>query len=978
MIGFHYNRSIPTTLKLNGPSLEYLTQPVDVSESLVGLATFTGIVSATYPSSPGDIVEGSFEFHWFLGETEIFDTAVDSNSNADIVSSGNISTCTFANIPSVDSGKSVSVITDYIPADGEGNANNDNLRSNLAILTSFPEILINTQPTDIIVGSGLEATFNVDAEIFPLNDEILLYQWQIDGKDLVNGSQTLSETTESESASLTVTSDAGDNFTIDFFQLATFSNFVSNRTYTITSDADITTRVYAVGAGGGRSIVRNVSGGSGGAAQGITTFYSGETYILKIGGAGQNGGSGGFSGGGNGGGGHGRGGGGGGLTGLFKGSVSQSNAIVIAGGGGGGSNDPATGGSGGGTSGGRGSNGGRAGGGGTQSGGGSGSGGGQDGSALQGGTGAAGGGGGYFGGGGGQYVGGCCADGAGGGGSGFLSPTLLKESSFSSSNSAGGGNSGNSGTFKIDRVSIVKQIVVEASGVNSPNLTLDTDDSNFGGVVRCVMSASNVQNSPLESNPVSYEVVDPRSLVTIEAYTFDNQYKTQTIDLDQTNTFTIDSSIFGTDYSTIQFYCPEKEVTLTLDLYGAKGIDNGSFAGGNGGSSKIQITPTRDVEYTLIGVSNNSGLFLYRGSSLIACVGSGGDAGTSGNGGDGGGINIPGDDGSGRLGGFGGEKIDAGTLALTGDYGSVYESAGIELYPGDSVAQSPNGGVTISCTKGSYWINQGIAACSNNSDSKIKFVNVDGTTIDSSSSIIRGFKPGYTISNTSGIGLNDGGRGGNGATGGGGGTSGSGGGGGSGYTNGEANVLSSSLGGGFGNSRFVISGDSGGFYVDSFGRILILSSTSDTNPNNLPQTTGVVNIGDNAVIDDARWRNFLDLARDGTQNYRLTATLNNRNSGVTSAAPFNIYRMLNTNGYNLANSLNGFRLFSYPYDLWYLAWDETSGSPSGFGSDYSILSWSPPYGYGYYGMSSNSFFATTSYGIRSANWWILPPGVPDF
>ena len=978
MIGFHYNRSIPTTLKLNGPSLEYLQQPVDASETLVGFATFTGIITATYPPSPGDIVEGSFEFHWFLGETEIFDTSVDPNSNADIVSFGNISTCTFTSVPYDDSGKTVSVVSDYIPAAGEGNANNDNLRSNLATLSAFPEIVINAQPTDVIVGSGLEATFSIDAEISPANDETLLYQWQIDGNDLVNGSQTLSETTESESASLTVTSNAGDNFTIDFFQLATFSNFVSNRTYTITSDADITTRVYAVGAGGGRSIVRNVSGGSGGSAQGITTFYRGETYILRIGGAGQNGGSGGFSGGGQGGGGHGRGGGGGGLTGLFKGSVSQSNAIIIAGGGGGGSNDPASGGSGGGENGGRGSNGGRAGGGGTQSGGGSGSGGGQDGSALQGGTGAAGGGGGYYGGGGGQYVSGCCADGAGGGGSGFLSPTLLKESSFSSSNSAGGGNSGNSGTFKIDRVSIVKQIVVEASGVNSPNLTLDTDDSNFGGVVRCVMSASNVQNSPLESKPVSYEVVDPRSLVTIEAYTFDNQYKTQTIDLDQTNTFTIDSSIFGTDYSTIQFYCPEKEVTLTLDLYGAKGIDNGSFAGGNGGSSKIQITPTRDVEYTLIGVSNNSGLFLYRGSSLIACVGSGGDAGTSGNGGDGGGINIPGDDGSGRLGGFGGEKIDAGTLALTGDYGSVYESAGIELYPGDSVAQSPNGGVTISCTKGSYWINQGIAACSNNSDSKIKFVNVDGTTIDSSSSIIRGFKPGYTISNTSGIGLNDGGRGGNGATGGGGGTSGSGGGGGSGYTNGEANILSSSLGGGFGNSRFVISGDSGGFYVDSFGRILILSSTSDTNPNNLPQTTGVVNIGDNAVIDDARWRNFLDLARDGTQNYRLTATLNNRNSGVTSAAPFNIYRMLNTNGYNLANSLNGFKLFPYPYDLWYLAWDETSGSPEGFGSDYSILSWSPPYGYGYYGLSSNSFFSATTYGVRSANWWILPPGVPDF
>ena len=535
MIGFHYNRSIPTTLKLNGPSLEYLQQPVDATESLVGLATFTGIASATYPPSSGEIVEGSFEFHWFLGETEIFDTAVDPNSNADIVSSGNITTCTFSNIQSGDSGKTVSVVSDYIPASGEGNANNDNLRSNLATLTSFPEIIINTQPTDIIVGSGLEATFSIDSEIFPSNPETLFYQWQIDGDNLVNGSQNLQETTEAESAKITVTSNVGDDFEIDFEQLSTFSNFITNRTYTLTSNTDITTRVYAVGGGGGRSIVRNVSGGYGGSAQGITTFYQGETYILRIGGSGQNGGSGGFSGGGNGGGGHGRGGGGGGFTGLFRGSVSQPHAIVIAGGGGGGSNDPATGGNGGGSSGSRGSNGGRAGGGGTQSGGGNGTGGGVDGSALQGGTGAAGGGGGYFGGGGGQYVSGCCADGAGGGGSGFLSPTLLGNSSFSSSNTAGGGGPGSHGTFKIDRVSVVKQIVVEASGVNSPNLVLKTDDSNFGGVVRCVLSASNVQNSPLTSNPVSYEVVDTRNIIEFESYTFDNQYKSSTVNFDTTS-----------------------------------------------------------------------------------------------------------------------------------------------------------------------------------------------------------------------------------------------------------------------------------------------------------------------------------------------------------------------------------------------------------------------------------------------------------
>ena len=172
-----------------------------------------------------------------------------------------------------------------------------------------------------------------------------------------------------------------------------------------------------------------------------------------------------------------------------------------------------------------GSNGNRAGGGGTQSSGGRG---GDNGgtfwrSQLQGGQGAAGGGGGYYGGGGGQYINGCCADGAGGGGSGFLSSQLIKEGSilfFWLMQVAV--DQLKMDTFKIDRVSIVKQIVVEASGVNTPTLTLTTQDSNFGGVVRCVLTADNVQNPDgrLESNPVSYEVVDLRPIVKLEAYTF--------------------------------------------------------------------------------------------------------------------------------------------------------------------------------------------------------------------------------------------------------------------------------------------------------------------------------------------------------------------------------------------------------------------------------------------------------------------------
>jgi hypothetical protein len=59
------------------------------------------------------------------------------------------------------------------------------------------------------------------------------------------------------------------------------------------------------------------------------------------------------------------------------------------------------------------------------------------------------------------------------------------------------------------------------------------------------------------------------------------------------------------------------------------------------------------------------------------------------------------------------------------------------------------------------------------------------------------------MSNTSGLEINNGGRGGSGATGGGGGTSGSGGGGGSGYTDGSVTVTTAVLGGNEGISKVI-------------------------------------------------------------------------------------------------------------------------------------------------------------------------------
>lgn len=271
---------------------------------------------------------------------------------------------------------------------------------------------------------------------------------------------------------LTIIDDLGESTTVDFTKLSTYSNFITGRTYTITANVNIETKIYAVGGGGGTDGSRQISGttggvafgGSGGASQGTFIFERGKTYKLIVGGGAGGGGANGRVGGYGGGGIGGRGKGGGGYTGLFLNSVSQTNAILIAGGGGGASNDPAAGGKGGGLTGGDASNAGDTGGtGGTQSSGGIGD---PAGSALQGGgttldfnfifgpLGGGGGGGGYFGGGAGAFSYDIFNDGAGGGGSGYIHPTSITNGSFDATNSAGGGGPDTDGSFKIDFVAV--------------------------------------------------------------------------------------------------------------------------------------------------------------------------------------------------------------------------------------------------------------------------------------------------------------------------------------------------------------------------------------------------------------------------------------------------------------------------------------------------------------------------------------------
>jgi hypothetical protein len=326
-------------------------------------------------------------------------------------------------------------------------------------------------------------------------------------------------------------------------------------------------------------------------------------------------------------------------------------------------------------------------------------------------------------------------------------------------------------------------------GSNQPGLII-TPTPEVPGISTVRVLVSNPSAGTVISNSVTLNVVNPRNILIIEGFTPQNIYDIEEVNLDGGANFTLTDTTFGSNFNTITFYAPENDLDIEMEIRASKGDDKGSYTGGRGGVSRIRTTLRRNDEYTVLGISNNSGLFIYRGANLISVVGKGGDAGSIGNGGSGGGVSNAGENGSGRNAGIGGARLSAGQLTLNGIFGS--NSTTTTFLSGDSKATIPNGGRTISCPKGSYWVGQGIPPCNN--IGTIQFRNTNGALISQSALINRGFKPGYTITSTGGRALSTGGNGGEGATGGFGGNEG-GGGGGSGYSDGSYSVLSSSSGG---------------------------------------------------------------------------------------------------------------------------------------------------------------------------------------
>lgn len=310
-------------------------------------------------------------------------------------------------------------------------------------------------------------------------------------------------------------------------------------------------------------------------------------------------------------------------------------------------------------------------------------------------------------------------------------------------------------------------------------------------VSKTISSNGSTFTTSVTSGIATLTTVAARQLLSFEAYnTRNNQSIIRTTETNLSSTYTLNDSIFS-QCDTISFFAPETDFDLEIEMFAAKGADASSYTGGNGGYGRFYFRINRDIEYTILGISNNSALFLYRGSTLIAVVGKGGNAGINGNGGTGGGIGRVGGNGFGSGAGSGGQLISSGQLTTTGIYGSNSPS-GRTLLSGDTRATEPNGGRTISCPKGQYWLSQGRSPC--DSLGVTQFYTYSGVRIAESSLITRGFKQGYSVTETGGLGRNSGGNGGEGATGGSGGTSGAGGGGGSGYTDGSITILTTTSG----------------------------------------------------------------------------------------------------------------------------------------------------------------------------------------
>ena len=832
----NFFRRIPTDLDLNGPVLEYTTQPSDASGDKDGSVTFTVAARALFPGDSGAEDGGTITFQWY-------EVGVGALSNGGQLSGVTTATLTLSDLRTPqDQGRTFYCEISYLQSgeydsasSGTGTAINQPLKSDEASVSVNPELEIIAQPSSRQVGENVAATFTVNAGLTDdtyLSDGAVVYQWYV---GVGNATPTLVtdgtvQTTNITSEVVTIVEEGTAFDTETFSESKSFGTGDSSINVPPTGS---NVKFTIAGAGGGNGGAD--AGGPGGTGGGgrIGNFSvpnpqaQGQTFHFRIGSKGGDGGRGNFpaygrpggssvgSGGRGGGAGprgwSGGGGGGGGASGVVRGSYNGLLLATVGGGGGGGGGSHNSGTAPGGgvalglggrprtstmhlVSGGNGQDQGSDGGGGGGAGGGDGN---TQSNKL------------------GQRSGGgagrdrtSTGRGGEGGRSGYRSDIITFDGSQPNNKGQGYGSISFNYTVTTSRpITTTREETVYTttnqnttiSGQGTDTLTITSDESSFNSVrqVYVVVSHVTATNSPLTSDTVSSSVVDNADVnnLVIETISADKTANIQTVNLSNGDQEFVAGSTdvnLGAGAYLYSMYSPDKDINVEMDLYGGKGADNSGNAGGEGGFSRIRFTMEQNVEYVLAGMTDSvQAPFLYRKATLIANVGQGGDAGTRGRGGFGAGINSKGEDAPGRDGGNGGDKFAAGTLPSNGYYGSLTTLTAVSP---DTKNTGTGGGRPLPCTRGIYWRDQGVSACSD--VGSVKFRWSDGTELTDTASITRGYKAGYNLIQSKGKrGSDSSGHGGSGVNGGAGGLNNYGGGGGAGYTDGSVTVVSTQLGG---------------------------------------------------------------------------------------------------------------------------------------------------------------------------------------
>lgn len=831
----NFFRRIPTDLDLNGPVLEYTTQPSDATGDKDGSVTFTVAARALFPGDSDAEDGGTITFQWY-------EVGVGALSNGGQLSGVTTATLTLSDLRTPqDQGRTFYCEISYLQSgeydsasSGTGTAINQPLKSDEASVSVNPELEIIAQPSNRQVGENVAATFTVNAGLTDdtyLSDGAVTYQWYI---GIGNATPTLAtdgtfQTTNITSEVVTVEEEGIAYDTETFSESQSYG--VGDHSKNV-PPTGYNLRFTIAGGGGGRGGSDGDGPPGPGAGGRIGNFSvpnpqaQGQTFNFRIGRKGNDGGNGsgpGTRGGGGsssaGGGGRGGGagprgwsgggGGGGGASAVVRGPYSGLLVAVVGGGGGGGGGSHRRSGDGGGAALGVSGRprtaaihivGGNAGGdvpndGGGGGGAGGGSAGTHDGNTLPARNGGRAGRDKSHGGGGGE-----------GGRSSYRSDVSNFDGSPGTNPGQGYGSISFNYTVTTSRpITTTREETVYTtttqnttiSGQGTNTLTITSDESSFNATrqVYAVVSHVTATNSPVTSDTVTSSVVDNAEAnnIVIETIAANETVQASTVNLSNGDK-EIDAGATdnenGSGAYLFSLYSPDKDMLVEMDLYGAKGADNSGNAGGEGGFSRIRFTMTRNVEYVLAGMTDSvQAPYLYRKATLIANVGKGGDAGTRGRGGFGGGVNNGGENAPGRDGGQAGTHLT--TLPANGIFGSVTT---LTATSPDTKATTPNAGRVLPCSRGVYYRDQGVSACSD--IGSVKFRWSDGDEISGTATITRGYKAGYNIIQTAGKKeTSTSGNGGNGAIGGQGGSNGYGGAGGGGYQDGSVTVVSTQQGG---------------------------------------------------------------------------------------------------------------------------------------------------------------------------------------